>query len=70
VGTSEPGAWQRAGALLAARGEFSIVVAGIVTVSGAVPTGLDALAATYVMLTAVAGPVLARLVGREPVVTT
>jgi CPA2 family monovalent cation:H+ antiporter-2 len=69
VGTEEPGAWQRAGALLSARGEFSIVVAGIVTVSGALPTGLDALAATYVMLTAVAGPVLARLVGRGAPVT-
>jgi CPA2 family monovalent cation:H+ antiporter-2 len=70
VGTDDPGAWQRAGALLSARGEFSIVVAGIVTVSGAVPLGLDALAATYVMLTAVAGPVLARLVSRGAPVTT
>jgi len=70
VGTADKGAWQRAGALLAARGEFSIVVAGIVTVSGAVPQGLDALAATYVMITAVAGPVLARVVGRGSAVTT
>ena len=62
IGTAEPRAWLRAGALLSARGEFSIVIAGIVAVSGAVPTGLEALAATYVMITAVSGPVLARLV--------
>jgi CPA2 family monovalent cation:H+ antiporter-2 len=62
VRDSDPRAWRRAGALLSARGEFSIVVAGIVVVSGSVPAGLDALAATYVMITAVAGPVLARLV--------
>jgi CPA2 family monovalent cation:H+ antiporter-2 len=61
VGRTEPGAWVRAGALLSARGEFSIVVAGVVTVTAAVPEGLDALAATYVMITAIAGPVLARL---------
>ncbi|HSN07265.1 MAG TPA: cation:proton antiporter [Candidatus Angelobacter sp.] len=67
VGRAEPGAWVRAGALLSARGEFSIVVAGIVTASAAVPAGLDALAATYVMITAVTGPVLARLVRGDAV---
>jgi CPA2 family monovalent cation:H+ antiporter-2 len=67
VGRAEPGAWVRAGALLSARGEFSIVVAGVVTVTAAVPEGLDALAATYVMITAVAGPVLARLVRGDAV---
>jgi monovalent cation:H+ antiporter-2, CPA2 family len=71
VGGADRGSWVRAGALLSARGEFSIVVAGVVTVSGAVPAGLDALAATYVMITAVAGPVLARVAGgREPTAVT
>ena len=60
VRDGSPGGWKRAGALLSARGEFSIVVAGVATVSGALPHGLDALAATYVLITAVAGPVIAR----------
>jgi monovalent cation:H+ antiporter-2, CPA2 family len=64
----------RAGAALMARGEFSIVIAGLAVASGAVVPELAALAAAYVMLTAVFGPVAARLVepvmrrllGREP----
>lgn len=64
----------RAGATLMARGEFSIVIAGLAVASGAVVPELAALAAAYVMLTAVFGPVAARLVepvmrrllGREP----
>jgi len=50
----------RAGTLLVARGEFSIVIAGLAVGAGLDPR-LGPLAATYVLLTAVAGPVLARL---------
>ncbi|NEW39950.1 cation:proton antiporter [Nocardia cyriacigeorgica] len=56
----------RAGAALVARGEFSIVIAGLAVSAGAVPTGFAALATTYVLLMAVLGPVAARVV--EPVV--
>ncbi|MHA7218273.1 cation:proton antiporter [Arthrobacter sp. MDT1-48-3] len=51
----------RAGAALVARGEFSIVIAGLAVASGAVLPDLAALATTYVLLMAVLGPVLARL---------
>ena len=55
----------RTGAALIARGEFSIVIAGLAVASGAVNEGLAALATTYVLLLAVTGPVAARIV--EPV---
>ncbi len=55
----------RAGAALVARGEFSIVIAGLAVASGAVPGQLAALATAYVLLMAVAGPIAARVV--EPV---
>lgn len=55
----------RAGAALIARGEFSIVIAGLAVTSGAVPAELAALATTYVLLMAIIGPVAARLA--EPV---
>ncbi|WP_028925184.1 cation:proton antiporter [Pseudonocardia acaciae] len=55
----------RAGAALVARGEFSIVIAGLALTSGALDSGLAPLATTYVLLMAVLGPVLARVV--EPV---
>lgn len=55
----------RAGAALVARGEFSIVIAGLAVSSGAVPGELAALATTYVLLMAIVGPVAARMV--EPV---
>ncbi len=51
----------RAGTALVARGEFSIVIAGLAVASGAVVPELAALATTYVLLMAVIGPVLARL---------
>jgi CPA2 family monovalent cation:H+ antiporter-2 len=51
----------RAGTALVARGEFSIVIAGLAVTSGAVLPELAALATTYVLLMAVLGPVLARL---------
>lgn len=55
----------RAGAALVARGEFSIVIAGLAVASGAVPGELAALATAYVLLMAILGPVAARVV--EPV---
>ncbi|QUH04322.1 cation:proton antiporter [Saccharopolyspora erythraea] len=55
----------RAGAALVARGEFSIVIAGLAVASGAVTDDLAALATTYVLLMAVIGPMAARFV--EPV---
>ncbi len=56
----------RAGAALVARGEFSIVIAGLAVAAGAVDGQLAALATTYVLLMAVLGPIAARVV--EPTV--
>lgn len=55
----------RAGAALVARGEFSIVIAGLALSSGAVESELAALSTTYVLLMAILGPIAARVV--EPV---
>jgi CPA2 family monovalent cation:H+ antiporter-2 len=55
----------RAGAALIARGEFSIVIAGLAVASGAVDASLAALASAYVLLLAVIGPVVARFI--EPI---
>jgi len=55
----------RAGAALVARGEFSIVIAGLAVGVPGVPDDLAALATAYVLLMAVLGPVAARVV--EPV---
>ncbi|MGH3862007.1 cation:proton antiporter [Actinokineospora sp.] len=55
----------RAGAALVARGEFSIVIAGLAVSAGAVDSQLAALATAYVLLMAILGPVAARVV--EPV---
>lgn len=65
AGIARPGRL-RAGATLIARGEFSIVIAGLAVASGAVPGELAALATAYVLLMAVIGPLAARYV--EPVV--
>jgi monovalent cation:H+ antiporter-2, CPA2 family len=51
----------RAGAALVARGEFSIVVAGLAVTAGLDPA-LGPLAATYVLVLAALGPILARIV--------
>ena len=56
----------RAGTALVARGEFSIVIAGLAVAAGLHPQ-LGPLAAAYVLLLAVAGPILARLA--DPVAT-
>ncbi|MGH3520077.1 MAG: cation:proton antiporter [Haloechinothrix sp.] len=52
----------RAGAALVARGEFSIIIAGLAVSAGAVDGQLAALATAYVLLMAVLGPTAARLV--------
>lgn len=61
AGVARPGRL-RAGATLMARGEFSIVIAslGVTLVDGA---ALGALAAAFVLITAIAGPLAARFVG-------
>ncbi|MGX1805955.1 cation:proton antiporter [Nocardia sp. NPDC055321] len=56
----------RAGAALVARGEFSIVIAGLAVSMGGVDSDFAALASAYVLLMAVLGPIAARLV--EPAV--
>ncbi len=59
----------RAGAALVARGEFSIVIAGLGVAAG-VEGSLGPLAAAYVLILAIAGPVLARYADRlEPLVS-
>jgi CPA2 family monovalent cation:H+ antiporter-2 len=65
AGIARPGR-VRAGATLVARGEFSIVIAGLAVASGAVTDELAALATAYVLLMAVIGPLAARYV--EPLV--
>ncbi|WP_458780129.1 cation:proton antiporter [Arthrobacter sp. D3-16] len=67
VGIARPGRF-RAGATLIARGEFSIVIAGLALASGAIPAELAALATAYVLIMAVVGPLAARYV--EPLVKT
>jgi CPA2 family monovalent cation:H+ antiporter-2 len=52
----------RAGATLMARGEFSIVIAGLAVASGAVTQELAALATAYVLIMAVVGPLAARYI--------
>lgn len=47
----------RAGALLVARGEFSIAIAGLATAAGIAPE-FEALAISYVFIVAIAGPIL------------
>ena len=57
------GVWgrRRAGALLIARGEFSVIIAGL-AISAGIDPRLGTLAAAYVMATAVAGPLAVRAV--------
>jgi len=54
----------RAGTVMISRGEFSIVIAGLVISAGIEPR-LGPLAASYVLLSAVLGPVIARVA--EPI---
>ena len=57
---SPRGHW-RAGTLLVARGEFSVLIAGIVATAPFAPQMLIPLATTYVLITAIAGPLLSRV---------
>ena len=59
AGIAEAGRW-RAGFALMPRGEFSIVIAGLAVAAG-VTTSLAALATAYVLITMIAGPLLARI---------
>jgi CPA2 family monovalent cation:H+ antiporter-2 len=54
-----PAGRMRAGTIFTARGEFSIVIAGLATAGGAEPA-LGALSGAYVLITATLGPVLTR----------
>jgi monovalent cation:H+ antiporter-2, CPA2 family len=58
IGVGPRGRW-RAGTALVARGEFSIVIAGLAVAAGREPT-LGPLATAYVLVLAVLGPILAR----------
>ncbi|WP_158168604.1 cation:proton antiporter [Mycolicibacterium smegmatis] len=57
----------RAGTALIARGEFSLVIIGLV---GQTYERLEAIATPYVFILAIAGPVLTRYLGARPVVRT
>jgi len=59
AGIGVPGRW-RTGLTLTPRGEFSIVIAGLAVTAGVEPQ-LAALAAAYVLITIVVGPLLARI---------
>ncbi|QKJ20856.1 cation:proton antiporter [Microbacterium hominis] len=59
AGIGEAGRW-RAGFALMPRGEFSIVIAGLAVAAG-LDRSLAALATAYVLITIIAGPLLARL---------
>ena len=54
---------RRAGGLLTARGEFSIIIAALGLTAGA-PPRLSAIAAGYVLVTATAGPISALIADR------
>lgn len=59
AGIGVPGRW-RAGFTLTPRGEFSIVIAGLAVGQGVEPR-LAPLATAYVLITVIAGPLLARI---------
>jgi monovalent cation:H+ antiporter-2, CPA2 family len=54
----------RAGAILTARGEFSIAIAGLATAAG-VAADFEALAISYVFVLAIVGPILARFADKR-----
>ena len=57
----DPAGALRAGAALVARGEFSIVIAGLGVSAGLEPQ-LGAISAAYVLFLAILGPILARFI--------
>lgn len=64
TGIGPRGRW-RAAAVLSARGEFSIIIAGLGIAAGG-SARLSAIAAGYVLLTATLGPIMALAVDRWP----
>ncbi len=50
----------RAGTAIVSRGEFNVVIAGLATASGVIAPGFAALAAAYVLIMAVSGPLIFR----------
>jgi len=60
AGIGPLGRW-RTGMSLTPRGEFSIIIAGLAVTSGIVPAALAPLATTYVLITILAGTILARM---------
>jgi CPA2 family monovalent cation:H+ antiporter-2 len=63
AGIAIPGRW-RTGLVLTPRGEFSVVIAGLAVGAGIEPR-LAPLAATYVLVTIIVGPLLARIPDAE-----
>jgi len=63
-GCADERAWLRAGALLSARGEFSLVIAGLVATVPGAPPALAATCVGYVIVSALIGPLLVRLAAR------
>jgi CPA2 family monovalent cation:H+ antiporter-2 len=59
AGVGRAGRW-RAGLVLVPRGEFSIIIAAMAVMSGA-DSVIASVAATYVLITVISGPVLVRL---------
>lgn len=68
VGIARPGRI-RAGTALIARGEFSVVIAGL-GVSAGIEPQLGAVAAAYVLILAIAGPVITRFADHLAAATT
>jgi CPA2 family monovalent cation:H+ antiporter-2 len=59
AGIGRPGRW-RTGLALMPRGEFTIIIAGLAVSAGVEPK-MAPLAATYMLITVISGPVLARI---------
>jgi CPA2 family monovalent cation:H+ antiporter-2 len=59
AGIGRPGRW-RTGLALMPRGEFTIIIAGLAVSAGVEPR-LAPLAATYMLITVISGPILARV---------
>jgi Kef-type K+ transport system membrane component KefB len=51
----------RGGSVLSARGEFSVAIGALIVAFDAAPAQWQGIVATYVMLSAVAGPLLAKV---------
>jgi CPA2 family monovalent cation:H+ antiporter-2 len=59
AGIGRPGRW-RTGLALMPRGEFTVIIAGLAVSAGVQPL-IAPLAATYMLITVISGPVLARI---------